>query len=213
MSGGGTLRDAPTREAIALRVATGKPVPSLRLALRTATQAAHDRLHRHAGFASIQDSTIGLADYQDLIGRLYGFYVPFEAAMAIRPERSNWLARDLEALDIKRPLDAFPKCGHVPRLDSAHRRLGALYVAEGSALGGRDLARGLDRLLTAGVTKGRQFFIGRGAGTSDAWKAYLARLSAVPPEPSARVEIVKGAVETFTAFEHWLNGWSNASHG
>ena len=213
MSAGGTLRDASTREAFPLRMATGKPLPSLRLALRTATQDAHDCLHRHAGFAAVQDSTIGLADYQELIGRLYGFYVPFEAAMAIGPERSNWLARDLEALAIKRSLDAFPKCDYVPRLDSAHRRLGALYVAEGSALGGRDLARGLDRLLGDGVTKGRQFFIGRGAGTSAAWKAYLVRLSAAPPEQSAQAEIVKGAVETFAAFEHWLNGWSNASHG
>jgi len=213
LSGGGTLRAAPIGEMIPRRMATGKAVPSLRLALRAATQDVHDRLHRHAGFAAIQDATIGLADYQDLIVRLHGFYVPFEAAVAIEPDRSNWLAGDLEALDLKRPLHAFPKCWHVPRLDSAHLRLGALYVAEGSALGGRDLARGLDRLLGRDVTEGRQFFIGRGAGTGEAWRSYLAQLSAAPTEPSARAEIIKGAVETFAAFEHWLNGWSTSSHG
>ena len=63
------------------------------------------------------------------------------------------------------------------------------------------------------MTEGRQFFIGRGAGTSEAWRSYLAQLSAAPPEPSARAEIVKGAVEVFAAFEHWLNGWSASSHG
>ena len=196
-----------------LRVATDKAGACLRQELRAATQNVHDRLHRHVGFAAIQDATIGLADYQNLIIRLYGFYVPFEAALAIQPDRSNWLAGDLEALDFKRPLNAIPKCWHVPFLDNAHLRLGALYVVEGSALGGREMARNLDGLLGKDVTEGRQFFLGRGAGTGGAWRTYLERLSAVPPESSARADIIKGAVETFAAFEHWLNGWSTSSHG
>lgn len=185
----------------------------LRLELRAATERVHDRLHRHAGFAAIKDATIGLADYQDILIRLYGFYLPFEAAMAIGPDRSDWLAADLGALQSKRPLHSLIICADVPRLDTANRRLGALYVAEGSALGGRDLARSLDRLLGKEVTAGRRFFIGRGAETGLAWRRYLAQLSAAPPNPSARVEIIKGAVETFAAFEHWLNGWSTSSHG
>ena len=196
-----------------VRAATGKAVPSLRLELRAATQDVHDRLHHHAGFAAIQDTTIGLADYQNIIVRLYGFYLPFEAALAIEPVRTNWLAGDLLTLELKRPLHAFPKCSHLPLLDSAQLKLGALYMVEGSALGGRDLACGLDKLLGKDVTAGRQFFVGRGAGTGEAWRSYLALLSAAPPDPSAHAEIVKGAVETFAAFEHWLNGWSTASHG
>ena len=195
------------------RTATRPAAASLRLDLRAATQDVHDRLHRHVGFAAVQDATIGMADYQDLIVRLYGFYVPFEAALAIPPDRSNWLAGDLRALGLKRPPHAIPKCGHVPRLDSACLKLGALYVAEGSALGGRELARGLDRLLGKDVTQGRRFFIGRGAGTGAAWRSHLAQLSAAPPEPSTRAEIIRGAVETFAAFEHWLDGWSTSSDG
>jgi len=136
LGGSGTPRAALIGEIVPLRMATAKSAPSLRLELRAATQDVHDRLHRHVGFAAIQDATIGLADYQDLIVRLYGFYLPFEAAVAIGPDRSNWLAGDMEALDLQRPLHAVPKCWHVPRLDSAPLRLGALYVAEGSALGG-----------------------------------------------------------------------------
>ena len=208
LNGVDTLEATLVGKPAPLRMAT----PPLRLELRAATQDVHDRLHRHAGFAAVQDATIGLADYQDLLLRLYGFYVPFEAAAAIEPHRSHWLANDLQALGLKRPLDAIAKCWHVPRLDTAHRKLGGLYVAEGSALGGRELARGLDRLLGKDVTQGRQFFIGRGAGTGEAWRGYLARLSAAT-EPSAHAEIIKGAVETFAAFEHWLTGWSTSSHG
>jgi len=185
----------------------------VRWVLRAATQDVHDRLHRHAGFAAIQDATIGLAEYQNLIVRLHGFYVPFEAAAGIGPDRSTWLAGDLAALGLARPLQALPRCPHVPRLDSAHLRLGALYVVEGSALGGRDLARGLDRLLGKDVTAGRQFFIGRGPGTGEAWRGYLAQLSAAPSGPPVRAEIIKGAVETFAAFEHWMDGWNTLSHG
>ena len=180
--------------------------------LRAATQDVHDRLHRHAGFAAIQDATIGRAEYGRLIVRLYGFYLPFEAAASISPDRSQWLVHDLEALGLERPLHALPKCKHVPRLGSAHSRLGALYVAEGSALGGRDLARSLDRLLGKDVAEGRRFFIGRGLNTGAAWRCYLAQLSSASSEPSAHAEIITGAVETFAAFEHWLDGWNTFSH-
>ncbi len=183
---------------------------SLHRVLRAATRDVHDRLHRHAGFAAVQDATIGRGAYRDLVVRLYGFYAAFEVAAAVGPVRSTWLASDLEALGLARALHALPRCPHVPRLDTAHRRLGALYVAEGSALGGRELARSLDRLLGTDVTAGRRFFIGRGPQTGEAWRGYLAQLSAAPSETSAQAEIVTGAVETFAAFEHWLNGWSTS---
>ncbi len=184
---------------------------SLRRVLQAATRDVHERLHRHAGFAAIQDGTIGRAAYRDLVVRLYGFYAAFKVAAAVGPVRSAWLASDLEALGLARPLETLPRCRHVPRLDTAHRRLGALYVAEGSALGGRELARGLDRLLGADATAGRRFFIGRGPRTGAAWRGYLARLSAAPREASAHAEIVAGAVETFAAFERWLDGWRTSS--
>jgi heme oxygenase len=211
-SGGDTLRAAPVGELIPLRTATGQEIPSLRQELRATTQDVHDRLHRHVGFAAIQDGTVSLEDYRTLIVRLHGFYVPFEAAAAIEPDRSDWLADDLKALGVTRPSPGVAECGHIPCLDSAHLRLGAQYMAEGSALGGRDLARGLDRLLGTGVVDGRRFFTGRGAGTGEAWRGYLARLSAAAPDPSARPQIIRGAVKTFDAFEQWLNGWSTSLH-
>ena len=210
---GSVGRPAPIGELIPPRIAPEESDPALRDVLRAATQDVHDRLHRHAGFAAIQDATIGRAEYRRLIGRLYGFYLPFEAAASISPDRSTWLGHDLEALGRGRPLYALPRCPHIPRLDSAHSRLGALYVVEGSALGGRELARNLDRLLGKDVAQGRRFFIGRGQKTGEAWRGYLAQLAAASSDPSARAEIINGAVETFAAFERWLDGWSNVSHG
>jgi len=213
LSGGGIPRSASVRELVSLRTGSYRVEPPLRSVLREATQDVHDRLHRHAGFAAIKDASIGMVAYQEIIVRLYGFYVPFEAAAAMRPDRSQWLADDMSALGLKRSLHALPLCQDVPCLANAHRRLGALYVAEGSALGGRDLARGLDSLLGKNVMMGRQFFTGRGARTGEAWGIYLAQLSAAPPDPSVRLEIINGAVETFAAFENWLSGWSTSLDG
>ena len=185
----------------------------LRPVLWAAIQELHECLHRHAGFAAIQSATIGLADYRNLIVRLYGFCLPLEAAAAVRPDRSKWLVDDLTTLGLKRPLHALPKCSCIPRLDSAHLRPGALYVAEGSTLGSCEFARGLDRTFGKDDSGGRQFFIDRGPKTGEARRGRPTQLSAARSEPCARAEIIKGAIEAFAVFEHWLNGWSTTAYG
>jgi len=141
--------------------------------------------------------------------RLYEFYIPFEVAAQIEPDRSRRLAEDL--ISLTPGGGAFSPSlatAEIPRLDTEERRLGALYVVEGAALGGRQLARNLDRLLGAQAVDGRRFFTGRGDGTGDGWRDYLARLSAASDAPRARAEVTEAAVEIFTIFEQWLAGWS-----
>ena len=189
------------------------PAP-LRLLLREATREVHQRLHRHDGFAAIQNSTINIAEYRFLLLRLYGFYVPLEPAAAIGRDRSVWLEDDLSALNVdRRTIAAAPLCSNIPCLNSAQGQLGVRYVIEGSALGGRELGRGLDGLLGHGVARGRRFFLGRGSGTGEAWRGYLAHLSAASDEPEVRAAIIKAAIETFKVFEQWLSGWSSVTHG
>ena len=191
----------------------GAAGPPLRSLLRAATHDVHQRLHRHDGFAAIQNGTIDLTAYRLLLTRLHGFYIPIEPAAAIGGERSGWLRDDRRALNVdQETLDATPICPHLPRLGSEVRRLGALYVIEGSALGGHELGRGLDHLLGAGATEGRRFFAGRGSATGEGWKRFLAVLSAASAEPAARAEIVGAAVDTFAVFEKWLTGWSAVEH-
>lgn len=187
--------------------------PSLHALLRQSTTEVHERLHRHDGFAAIQSRTIGIAAYRNLLIRLYGFYVPFEGEALIGKDRSTWLEEDLCALGLELvTIRSLPKCACVPDLDNAEKRLGALYVVEGSALGGRHLARALGPLLGDDITAGRRFFLGRGAGTGDAWKGYLTKLSAASSGIEARIEITEAAMETFAAFEDWLSGWRFATH-
>lgn len=189
-----------------------REAPSCRDLLRSATQGPHERLHLHAGFSVVRDGTIMLADYRALLIRLYGFYLPFERAAGVGGIRTQWLEQDLGWLGVEAA--AFPRirlCVDIPRYDGPERRLGALYVVEGSALGGRLLCRGLDRLLGAAAVEGRRFFAGRGAGTGDAWRNFLDRLASVGPDPIRRAALVSAATETFEVFETWLSGWSAAT--
>jgi heme oxygenase len=182
---------------------------SCRAALRAATQAPHERLHHHAGFARVKDGTISLPEYRALLIRLYGFYRPFDRAVGNDTARTRWLARDLAWLGVTAAALAQVRfCTDIPPCDTTARKLGALYVIEGSALGGRQLYRGLDRLFGQDGVDGRRFFAGRGTGTGAAWTGYLHRLAAVGADRVGRAAAIDAAIETFAVFEHWLGGWS-----
>jgi heme oxygenase len=182
---------------------------SCRETLRSATQGPHERLHLHAGFSAVKDGIITLPDYRALLTCLYGFYLPFERAVGAENVRTQWLESDLMWLGVNP--ESFPRirlCPDIPRYGCEQSRLGALYVVEGSALGGRQLCRGLDRLLGADAIEGRRFFAGRGDGTGAAWRGFLDRVASVDTGPISQAALVSAAVETFGVFETWLSGWS-----
>jgi len=191
---------------------SGCAPPSLHQTLRAATSETHERLHLHEGFAAIRSGTIDLVDYRALLFRLYGFHVSFEAALGLASDRSAWLQDDLAALTMGgNTPEMIPRCTSLEAFATPTRQLGALYVVEGSTLGGRQLARDLAPLLapllgSAGGA-GRRFFLGRGAQTNAAWKTFLARLTLSGSTPAVRSEIVAAAVRTFSIFEEWLRGW------
>jgi heme oxygenase len=160
----------------------------------------------------VQQGTIDRASYRTLLCRLYGFHKAFESAAGCAPERSLWLAEDLRTLGLTElAVAALPRCDAMPRLDTEHRRLGALYVAEGSTLGGRELAKRLDHLFAAGERNGRRFFSGRDADTGKAWRAFCDRLDARAVDHAARDETTTAAIETFAAFEDWFLDWNIAA--
>jgi len=180
----------------------------LRNALREKTAEVHERLHQHDGFHAVQRGNIDVQGYSDLLKRLYGFYLPYEAAAQTTPERSDWLRRDLTSLSVPdHAWQTIPLCDHMPRLDTVERRLGAQYVVEGSTLGGRTLALRLDPICGVGVADGRRFFQGRGSGTGEAWSGILNRLNGYDDDETTHKAVVNAALETFVCFEQWMTGW------
>jgi heme oxygenase len=186
--------------------------PSVRAVLREATHEVHRRLHEHCGLAAVNAGRITIVDYRSLLGRLLGFHAAFERKAGLAPERAQTLCLDLAALGCPaREQDQLPRCTFLPPLDDDARLMGARYVIEGSALGGLQLARGLDRLLGPDQKNGRRFFTGKGAATAAAWRAFLAQLDTVACSPDAEQVIVASAQETFAAYEIWMRDWNAAS--
>nr|WP_294505395.1 biliverdin-producing heme oxygenase [uncultured Rhodopila sp.] len=201
-------------EPVATDLSAPSARPTARHALREATQAVHARLHIHPVLGTVQAGTIDLATYRTLLSRLYGFHVPFEAAAGIAPERSLWLAADMRTLGLQeQAIAALPLCPSLPRLDTPHRRLGAQYVVEGSTLGGRELSKRLDHLFGHGERAGRCFFSGRDADTGKAWRAFADALDIAGEDPAARAEMIAAAIETFAAFEDWVDWNAGANSG
>ena len=199
-------------ETTSTRVGTTKN-SVLRRALREKTATIHERLHQHDGFHALQLGKIDLKGYRDLLRRLYGFYLPYENAAQAAPERSDWLRRDLASLGLpNQAWLAIPLCEHMPMLNSAERRLGALYVVEGSTLGGRALALRLDGICGVGVADGRRFFQGRGGGTGASWTGVLNRLNDYGDDETTHAAVVDAALETFACFEQWMTGWNTVSN-
>jgi heme oxygenase (biliverdin-IX-beta and delta-forming) len=182
--------------------------PSMRQALREATREVHERLHQHAGFSAVAAGDIDLPRYRQLLSRLYGFHRGMEDRLVLSAKQSAALAADLVTLGLDQDtIVRLPRCATLPRMDTDAKRLGALYVIEGAALGGRVLARSLDRLFGTEAVEGRQFFSGQGAQTGAKWQAFLAELEHCGDSDSAFTDAITSAQDMFAAFEMWLNGW------
>lgn len=183
-------------------------VTSIRHLLRVETNDTHQRLHRHDGFALLAAGTISSADYRTLLARLLGFHRPYEQAMCLPPGRSTMLHADLRALGVGATrIAAFPDCSTIPPLTTPASRLGGRYVIEGSALGGRQLARRLDPLLGRGQEQGRRFFASNEIPVVKSWQTYLTDLAHAPTDQVTQLEIISAAREIFNIFEQWLAGW------
>lgn len=76
--------------------------------------------------------------------------------------------------------------------------LGALYVMEGSTLGGRFLARHVAGVLHLQPGEGTAYFEGHGQATGALWREVMEKLSEVPPEAASTV--IAAARRSFQAF-------------
>ena len=195
-------------------------VANIRTRLREATAATHERLHHHPGFAAAAAGVIDFKDYCTLMARLYGFHHPFELAVLASPgsrltsldfrarSRSTLIAKDFAALGIDcSVVEAIPLCLDLPSLNSLGALFGALYVVEGSTLGGVHIARALAPILRANCTDGRRFWLGYGEKHGVMWRDFLAELSHAAFDATIAQEIVDTAIATFACFEAWMREW------
>ena len=187
---------------------------SARTELRHATAAVHERLHHVPAFAALAAGRLDRGGYLALLGRLYGFHEPLEAAVAragppgLQPgqwQRAHLLRSDMAALgETDAGIAGLPRHPLPGRHWSPAHAMGWLYVIEGSTLGGRQLARQLDHLLPGTDEAGRKFLL---AGTGPGhvrWRDFCLALDATGADSASRAEMIAGATEAFHCFEAWF---------
>lgn len=183
-----------------------------RAALRAATEVVHLRLHAIPAFTVLAEGRITRAGYAALLARMLGFHAALERRLAEAPpldgfgialaerRRSHLIRADLAVLGAWDGAEA-PEAP-LPAFRTAAESLGALYVAEGSTLGGRHLARALDGLLPPGLD-GRRFLLGHGERHGEMWRACCAALESCAAQGELP-GLIRGAEATFAAFETWF---------
>jgi heme oxygenase (biliverdin-IX-beta and delta-forming) len=192
----------------------------MRWRLRAATATTHERMHAHEGFEAAAAGTIEASDYRQLLVRLYGFHRPFEdiarsAADVFRINldmsaraRSPLLLADLQTIGFD-PSAAvsLPLWRPSVRLVSKGSLLGALYVLEGSTLGGVQIARALKNRVGNGLGNALLFFVGRGERQGAMWRELVEELETFREDNEVAMQAEDAAVTTFEAFEDWMAGW------
>ena len=179
--------------------------------LRHETRPFHDTVEENPFNLALTAGTVTAADTAQFLAKMYGFLEPYEAQLhahgaAFGPTwqldyryRALLILEDLARLGHDAAPLLYPK---LPPLSTRAQLLGAMYVLEGSTLGGQVIARQLDK---AGIAA-HAFFTGRAGRTGPLWKSFCQLLTETAEtgddDPEA---IVASAIHTFQALSAWLN--------
>jgi len=175
--------------------------------LRAETRPYHDALEQNRFNQELTAGTLTPEATEHFLAKMYGFLKPYENHLRQQPLPPDWqvtqrlrahlILQDLPATD---GAAALPLAPNFPALHTWPQLLGAMYVLEGSTLGGQVITRQLAR---AGITA-RTYFNGYGEQTGPMWKSFC-RLLTAAATPENEDEIVQSASQTFQQLEAWIN--------
>jgi heme oxygenase (biliverdin-IX-beta and delta-forming) len=171
--------------------------------IKEATKDAHVALEKQVvqRLKSIRSN----ADYAALLKYFYAYFNHVEKAIApfitesLLPDykerrNSSYLKNDILALGST--VDDLPTTT-VPVIDNAVKALGALYVMEGSIMGGSIIVKMLEK---GGITDGVSFFSGYGEATGPMWGKFVAVMNREATTEAQQVDMIRTANETFEHF-------------
>jgi len=173
--------------------------------LREATAREHQSVERHM---PLIDPGLTLAVYADVLSCLYtviagwdrwsGQHCPADLTVLMEGrQRAGWLEADLRALGVTVP-ECLPL--DIAGLDTERASfLGAMYVVEGSTLGGQYIANALEPRLGLSKEHGTAYFRSYGTDTARRWKEFQAILAQV--DDAETDAVIAGAKRMFGMFE------------
>jgi heme oxygenase (biliverdin-IX-beta and delta-forming) len=115
-------------------------------------------------------------------------------------QRKAMLERDLAWFGVSQPDKRRPI---LPDMNDEAILLGAMYVMEGSTLGGQHIARHVERVLSLTQGNGDAYFRGYEERTGSMWKESCEMLRTKVPEDKSEIAI-RSAKAMFAVFGSWM---------
>ena len=150
-----------------------------------------------------------IEDYQDLLRLFYGYYKPLEEKIREQLSRSLiWSnSRQAELLEndltrLNHPVSDLLLCNTLPAVGNKLQALAALYVLEGSTLGGKYILMMIRKQIQLESGVGDTFFTGHGNDTEKNWQRFKLILDEEISEPQQE-EFLSSVNETFERFKKW----------
>ena len=150
-------------------------------------------------------------DYARILQWFYGFVFPLEISIEqkIKPDilpdiaerkKSHLILQDLVALGSS--ITDIPINNDLPDIQHQEQAIGAMYVLEGSTLGGKVIANMLTKN-AAGFKNSIHYFTAYGKETGSKWRIFLDLMNQY--QSTKQVEtIIETANETFLKFRNWI---------
>ena len=181
--------------------------------LRRATAEDHNAVE---GAMPLLGEGLTADGYCRTLERIYGLVCPWELTLLseiaepLRPFARERCRRDLLAADIRHlgsnPVDL--PWAVLPVFHGHAELFGAMYVMEGSRLGGQFIARGVTERLGP-VAKGSvSYFSGFETQTGSMWREFIKVISDVVPETETD-SAIRGAKQMFGCFGEWISSQPN----
>lgn len=195
--------------------AAARAAEGILLRLKHETAVAHQALE---DALPLTHPALDRAGYAAIVARFLGFHRAAErtiwadeavtaalAALGLHAatrRRAPAAERDMVALGYE--FTSLPDCDHLPPLGGVEAALGYLYVMEGATLGGRIIARHLERALGIGEATGGAYFAGHGERTGERWRELREALERHVAAGGDADAIVRTAEATFAALHGWM---------
>lgn len=186
--------------------------------LKQETLPLHQQLekwmvHRIKSMQSIEQ-------YTSLLQSFFGFYQPLESNMLplvekvvpdLRERRKSiLLQQDIDAL--KPEKISIPLCTQLPITTNTAAALGAMYVFEGSSLGGSIIAKMVKGKIDGLPDTTLRFFQGYGTQTMEKWDRFRQYINEFITSEEQQTAAINAANDTFYLFYQWLKSNQNSEN-
>ena len=186
----------------------------LRNLLRASTRQAHRKLDSHPMLKPLLNPELTVGHYGSVLQFFFDFYEQLQPSIKVNlsripakydlADRLNWLRQDISDLE-KRGYIKTCSCQCVlPAIDDTSAVVGALYVIEGSSLGGQVIAKKVFESLGFDASFGGRFFNGSGEMTGQHWLDYWDFAVAVS-QPEHNPKAADTAVALFNSLANGMD--------